>query len=117
MTTILNRSNTVSLSFTFKDENGDVANVESATCQLVYPGRDAFQTETIALAENSGAWEASWDSSNARGGWVEFHAHALSSGTPVTAYTEDGRFKLSSNMANLQHDELPQGGRELKDTG
>ena len=49
MANILNRSNTVSLSFTFKDENGDSANVASATCQLVYPGRDAFQTETIAL--------------------------------------------------------------------
>ncbi len=117
MASILTRANTVALSFTFRDANGDEANVASASVQLVYRGRAALQTETIPLAENAGAWEADWDSSRARGGWVEFHAHALSSGSPVTRYAEDGRFKLTSNRANLEHAELPQDTNDLKDTG
>ncbi|MDA7948082.1 MAG: hypothetical protein MPJ78_11480 [Hyphomicrobiaceae bacterium] len=117
MASILTRANTVALSFTFKDANGDAANVASASVQLVYSGREALQTEQITLGETAGAWETNWDSSRARGGWVEFHAHAVSSGTPVTRYAEDGRFKLTSNRANLQHDELPPDTNDLKDTG
>ena len=117
MASILTRANTVALSFTFKDANGDAANVASASVQLVYRRREALQTENLTLSENAGAWEADWDSSNARGGWVEFHAHAVSSGSPVTSFAEDGRFKLRSNRANLQHDELPRDGNDLKDTG
>ncbi|MGI9386196.1 MAG: hypothetical protein ACR2OX_02085 [Methyloligellaceae bacterium] len=116
MTAILTRSNTVALSFTFKDENGDAANVASASVQLVYLGREALQTQKLTLSENSGAWEVDWDSSPVRGGWVEFHAHAVSPGSPVTSYAEDGRFKLTSNRANLQHDELPEDANDLKDT-
>ena len=116
MASILTRANTVALSFTFKDANGDAANVASASVQLVYPGREALQTENVPLSETAGAWQAEWDSSKARGGWVEFHAHAVSSGTPVTSYAEDGRFKLTSNRANLQHDPLPEDANDLEDT-
>lgn len=116
MASILTRGNTVALSFTFKDANGDAANVASASVQLVYRGREAPQTENITLSESAGAWEADWDSSRARGSWVEFHAHAVSSGSPATDYAEDGRFRLTSNRANLQHDELPRDANDLKDT-
>lgn len=115
MASVVTRGNTVSLSFTFKDANGDAANVASASVQLVFPGRDNLQAENITLTENSGAWEATWDSSVSRGGWIEFHAHAIASGNPSTSYVEDGRFKLIGNRAGLQHDVLPQGGNEAKE--
>ena len=115
MAKVLARSNTVNFAFTFKDEDGDAATVASATVQIVYPGRDRRETEKLTLVDNSGSWEVTWDSSKSRGGWIEFHAHALTSGSPATSYTEDGRFKLSSNEANLQHDALPQGTSSFKD--
>ena len=115
MAKVLARANTIALAFSFFDAAGAVASVASANVQLVYPGRDRLETEVIALTDVSDSWEATWDSTKSRGGWVQFHAHATSGGSPSTEYTEDGRFKLSSNEANLQHDELPAGTNSLKD--
>lgn len=117
MADILTRSNTLTLSFAFKDENGEAANVASATCQLVYPGRDMSETETVTLSQSGSSWTATWDSTKSRPGWIEFHAHAISTGTPVSHYTEDGRFKLAGNEANYQHDELPGGNSSYRDYG
>jgi len=113
MAKVIHRGNTVTLSFTFKDATGATATVVSAECELVYPGRDEYQKETLTLTESSGAWSATWVSSNTRGGWVEFHAEGTAAGDVI--YTEDGRFKVKSNEANLQHTELPEGSNSLKD--
>ena len=117
MAEVLTRSNTVNLSFTFKDENGDTATVASATVQLVYPGRDELQTEAITLSQSGNNWTGTWDSSKSRGGWIEFTAKGTTSGNPATTYTEDGRFKTTGNKSNIQLTSLPEGQSSLRDYG
>lgn len=105
MAEIITRSNTVSLSFEFLDNTGEAATLSSATCQLVYPGHSDHETELLTLTETGDTWDATWDSTKSRGGWVEYHAHAIA--TNSDELTQDGRFKLKSNRANYQHDALP----------
>lgn len=115
MAAVITRSNSVTLSFTFKDENGDTAVVASATVQLVYSGRDELQTESITLTNASNVWSGTWDSSKARGGWIEFTAKGTTAGGVV--YMEDGRFKTAGNKSNLQQTSLPEGQSSLRDYG
>lgn len=107
MAAIRSRANTFKLAFAFLDENGDPASVASATCQLVWEGLDDYGTIALALLENAEdqTWDAAWDSSVARPGWVDYHAHAI--GSSGDSYTEDGRWKIAGNKASLQHDKLP----------
>lgn len=98
------RGNTVFFTFTFLDQNGNVATCQSAALQLTYPGRSDYVTELITLQASGSTWTGQWTSANARSGWVQYHAHALSSGTQ---FAEDGRFKLNGNRAGLDHDALP----------
>lgn len=106
MTTVKTRGNTISLSFSFTDADGNAADVASAECELEYPGRDCRETETLTLTDNEdGTWVATWDSSKSRKGWVDYHAHAIAD--DGTDLADDGRFKLAANRANYQHDELP----------
>lgn len=114
MAKILTRGNTVNLAFTFLDENGAVASASTAEVELTYPGRCAPETETLTLTQDGDEWKTTWDSTKSRGAWVMFHAHAKTSGETPTSYVEDGRFKISANMANYQHDKLP-GGKSLND--
>jgi hypothetical protein len=110
---VVTRGNTVFLSFTFYDEDGAVAVCTSAEVQLTYPGNRAFETETITLTNASNVWSGSWDSSHARAGWVEYHAHAVAA---AGEYAQDGRFRLTANRANLDHDTLQPSGT-LSDYG
>jgi hypothetical protein len=102
---VLTRGNTAFFSFTFYDEDGDIAIVASADVQVTYPGADDFVTETIALSSAGTAWAGEWDTSKSRAGWVEFHAHGYAAGG--VNYGDDGRFRVSGNRANLDHDALP----------
>ena len=105
MTDIVTRGNTISFSFSFLDNSGTAASVASATLQLEYPGRDCRETELLTLTESNGTWGTTWDSSKARKGWVNYHAHAIDD--TAQSLTEDGRFKTDGNAAGYQHDRLP----------
>lgn len=105
---IVTRGNTTFFTFTFYDENGDVAIVASAQLQLTYPGGDNFATEELDLTSSGTDWTGQWASAKSRPGWVEYHAHAYDAGG--IEYSQDGRFRLSGNRANLDHDPLPASG-------
>jgi len=102
---IVTRGNTVFFTFTFYDEDGAVAIVASADVQLTYPGGTDFVTETLALQSSGNTWIGEWDSSKARPGWLEYHAHGYAAGG--ISYGDDGRLRLTGNRANLDHDALP----------
>jgi hypothetical protein len=104
---IVTRGSRVYFTFTFLDENEDAATVTSATLQLTWPGRDAYETTELTLSKTDDEWKAEWDSAPSRPGWVEYHAHALSG--LDAQFTRDGRFRLRGNRANLDHDTLPRG--------
>jgi hypothetical protein len=103
---IVERGNTVYFAFTFYDENGDAANVDSAEMQITYPAGWGYETETVPLAQSGDEWTATWLSSRARPGWIEWHAHAQAAQYHLV---HDGRFRLSGNKAGLDHDRLPAG--------
>ena len=109
MAKVLTRNNTINLAFTFLDANGDVAFADMAQVQLTYPGRYQFETETLDLTQDGDQWKTTWDSTKSRAGWVQFHADARTTGDDPTVFAEDGRFKLTANMSNYQHDKLPGG--------
>jgi hypothetical protein len=104
---IVTRGSRVYFTFVFLDENEDVATVTSAKLQLTFAGREAYETTELTLTETDGEWKAEWESTPARPGWVEYHAHALSG--LDAEMTRDGRFRLRGNRANLDHDALPRG--------
>lgn len=102
------RGNTANFTFTFYDENGDVATCTSAELQLTYIGGSGdFETETLTLTSSGDNWVTTWDSTKAKAGWVEYHAHGYAT---ATDYAQDGRFRLTANRASYDHDELPTNG-------
>ncbi len=104
---VVTRGNTTFFTFPFYDEDDVLAILSSATVTLTYPGAIDFETETITLTNSDNTWVGEWDSSKSRPGWVEYHAHGLASGV---SYDQDGRFRLTGNRANLDHDALPNSG-------
>lgn len=103
---IITRGNTVHFTFSFLSEDDEPAVVISAVVQITYPGRDAYETETVELEQSGATWVGEWESTAARPCWVEYHAHAK---TESNEFTLDGRFRLRGNRANLDHDALPRG--------
>jgi len=108
---MITRGNTVYFDFVFYDEeDAIVTDVTTAAVQLTYPGFRSWETETVSLTESSpDVWSGQWDSTKARAGWVEYHAHAHNG---VGNFADDGRFRLPANRANLDHDRLPSGGTQ-----
>jgi hypothetical protein len=105
---IITRGNTAFFTFTFYDEDGEIAIVTSAKMQLTYAGASDFVTEVIDLTNSGTEWRTEWDTSKARPGWVNYHAHGYAAGG--VNYGEDGRFRLKGNAANVDHDALPASG-------
>lgn len=106
---IVTRGNTVFLAFTFRDEDDAVATLTSAVVQLTYPGNVGYETAAVTLTNDANVWSGTWDSSAARAGWVEYHAHGYAAGGN---YAQDGRFRLMGNKASLDHDRIPTSGRQ-----
>lgn len=101
---VIARGNTVAFSFVFYDSTGAIASPDSAKLYITFVGYDGYQNAAeITLTQSGDNWTGSWNSSAAKGGWVDFHGHAVAGDT---VFTQDGRFKLSANRANLQHDRL-----------
>lgn len=113
---VIARGNSVYFAFEFLTQDCAVADVDSATLTLVYPGSTEYQKEVLALTEDEGDgfWKVTWDSGKSRPGWVDYHAHAISGSNQLT---EDGRFKVSANKASMQHDVLPVSQPSLYDYG
>ena len=101
---VIVRGSKVYFSFQFFDENGDLADVDSAELQLTYPGRDKFETEALTLELAAGYWIAEWLTTPMRDGWLQYHAHAYSSGAELA---QDGRVRIKGNRASFDHDILP----------
>lgn len=112
---VIARGNTVFFSFAFEDVAGETAEVDTATLTLVYPGLETYQVETLNLTQDDSddLWKVTWNSSKARAGWVDYHAHALSGDNELT---EDGKFKISANRASMQHDKLQQTGNDYDES-
>lgn len=102
---IVQRGNTAFFTFTFYDEDGEVAIVSSAELQLTYPGARDYETETVALSSSGTDWVGEWDTTKCRPGFVDYHAHAYAAGG--IDYAQDGRFRVTANRASLDHDALP----------
>lgn len=104
MPSVITRGNTVFFSFTFYDEDGEIAVCTSADLQVTYPANTGYETEVIELINASNVWSGEWDSSVARGGtWVEYHVHGYAT---LGNYVQDGKFRLRGNAANIDHDEF-----------
>lgn len=102
---VIARGNTVSFSFVFYDSTGAIASPASAVLYITFVGYDGYENApVITLTQSGNNWIGSWNSAAAKGGWVFFHAHATAGDD--TEYVQDGRFKLSANKANYQHDRL-----------
>ncbi len=107
---VITRGTTVFLNLTFYDEKSDVAIVSSAQVQFTYMGNVDFETVTVDMTPAGiGGWKTEWDSSKARPGWIDYHAHAYASGG--VEYAQDGRFRITGSRASLDHDPMPPTGR------
>lgn len=86
----------ISGTFTAADGSGDVPT--NAEVVIVYPTLAGRQTATIemSLDTTTNIWSASWDSSVAIAGRVDWMAHCWGG---VTAAAE-GSFDLRANLAN-----------------
>lgn len=110
---VTTRGNTATLDFTFYDNNEVLASVTSAEVQLTYPGRGGNDTtEKLTLTKSGNVWSTPWDSTHCSGGWVDYHAHAY---VLTYQYAQDGRFQITANRANLDHDALPRNGTRSRD--
>jgi hypothetical protein len=91
------RGNSVTFTSSFLDANNNVMTPEEPAISLYYKSNNAYVTVSYdMLAVNATAWTATWDSSNADVGIVEWHITGGAS-TPVAM---DGDFRILSNKAN-----------------
>lgn len=90
------RGNSVTFTSTFLDANNNIVVPSAPTVTVYYKSNNAYVTVTANLVLSSNTWTATWDSSNADIGIVEWHI-AAGAGTPVAA---DGDFRVLGNKAN-----------------
>jgi hypothetical protein len=90
------RGNSVTFTSSFLDANNNVLTPAAPVLSLYYKSNNAYITVTANLIMTGNTWAASWDSSNADVGIVEWHISG-GSGTPVAL---DGDFRILSNKAN-----------------
>ncbi len=102
---VVTRGDTTYFSFVFYDENDNVAVIDTAVLQITYPGNNDYVTELLDLVGDNDTWMVNWNSANSRPGWVEYHAHAYTADS--IEYDQDGRFRLTGNRANLDHELMP----------
>src|SRR3954471_13009416 len=90
------RGNSVTFSSTFLDANNDVMVPEAPLLTLYYKSNSTYVTTTANLELEGNTWTASWNSSNADVGVVQWHISGGNS-TPVAL---DGDFRILANKAN-----------------
>lgn len=96
--TAIVRGNSVVFTAVFYDQTGAIISPVAASTRVTYDVSGVATTATVTLAEDSGTWSGTWDSSVADTGTVYWHTS--SAGSPSAA--DDGSFELSANAANPQ---------------
>jgi hypothetical protein len=93
------RDSTIHLKYTFKDNDGNVANPASASVSISYLpiGSGDQTTLTYPLVNSGNDWIYEWDSSVAEPCVVSTHAQTTQ-GQPVSSIDVD--FRLKANRAN-----------------
>jgi hypothetical protein len=92
----ITRGSTVVFATVFTDPTGVTVNPVSATLHLEYRASGTLTATSIALVQSGNTWTASWDSSVADGGRVDWHIR--STGTFPAGL--EGTLKLKTNSAN-----------------
>jgi hypothetical protein len=94
------RGSTIEWSTTFKDAAGDAVTPDAAVLRISFPGltsrRDSTEIE-LELDDDTGAWVATWDSSEAKPGMVRWSIKAVAGDLLIA---DDGDFCLFANTAN-----------------
>lgn len=97
--TVAIRGATVFFSVVFYDQNDAPTSPSSASLKLAYKIAGASTITTIVLtAGPSNTWTATWDSSVADRGYVDWWAQS----TPAPKSALQGNFLLDANDANPQ---------------
>lgn len=85
----------VQFSSNFFDANNAVRTPDQPILRVYYRSNNVYQTVTANLVSSGDNWTASWDSSNADVGIVQWYIS--SGGTPSIA--EEGEFRIIANHA------------------
>lgn len=86
----------VGFASTFSDEAGLVFTPPSALLKITYTTNDSQTTETITMENNAGTWRATWDSSVADVGQVDWFIKS----TGTVSSVNQGSFLIVNNTAN-----------------
>ena len=92
------RRNRLTFSATFTPSDGSLASASAAHLTLTYTNRQgATSTDNVELANSSGVWSATWDTSNVGSGqrvdWVSWCEGPLQAAA-------QGSFHVDANKAN-----------------
>jgi hypothetical protein len=91
------RGNSVTFTSAFMDANNTIMTPASPSVTLYYKSNNQYVSVSLDMeAINASSWSASWNSSNADVGVVQWHISA-GNATPVAM---DGDFRILSNKAN-----------------
>ena len=101
----IDRGNTVYWDdITFKDRDGEIITVDTATLTVTYPLGNTTEDEDITLTDNlDGTWAGSWQSRVSDTGWVAWTATGVRDSDGAEC-VKDGKFKLISGKANVRAD-------------
>ncbi len=90
------RGNAVTFSSTFLDANNNVIVPSAPVVSVYYKSNNQYVTTSLNMTQTGNTWVATWNSSNADVGVVEWHIYAGNS-TPAA---QDGDFRILANKAN-----------------
>ena len=91
------RGNSIQFTATFRDANNDIVTPSVPTLTLHYKSNNAYINSTANMVSGaSNTWSATWDSSNADVGIVQWH---ITGGSGVSI-AEDGEFRIMGNDSN-----------------
>ena len=89
------RGSYVQFASNFFDANNDINIPDQPTLRVYYRSNNEYLTATANMTSSGNTWIASWDSSNADVGIVQWYIS--SGGTPSIA--EEGEFRIIANHA------------------
>lgn len=90
------RGNSVTFTTGFYDANNDLVIPSLPTLTVHYKANNQYVTETANMSGSGASWTATWDSSNADVGIVDWHISA-GAGLKIAS---DGSFRIYANKAN-----------------
>lgn len=90
------RGNSITFTSSFLDANNNIMVPQAPTLTVYFKSNSVYVNTSISMTSSGNAWSASWDTSNADVGIVQWHI----SGGPTTPAALDGEFRILSNKAN-----------------